>query len=212
MVTIAPELPGAINLIRELSRTGVVVSLGHSEATSEIASAAAAGGASMVTHLFNAMTGFHHRRDGLVVWALGRSDVSLGVIADGVHVAGAALSLVERCAGERVILVSDATAASLAPSGTYQQAGTPVVRHPDGRVTTFDDRLAGSGSVLAEIVPVWASETAGGFAGAIRSATYRPAAKVGIRCGLAAGYPANVVLWSEQCRVTTVIFRGTRVN
>ena len=96
LVTLAPELPGALELARELDARGVVVSLGHSDATP---AQAAAVPARMVTHLFNAMRPPHHRRPTLATWALLHDSVAVGLIADGVHVDPLGLQLVRRLAG-----------------------------------------------------------------------------------------------------------------
>ena len=113
LVTLAPELDGAADLIAALGRSGVVVSLGHSAAHEEQAEAAFAAGVSMLTHTFNAMAGLHHRAPGPVAAALLRHDVAFGLIADGVHVAPSLAVLLQRLAGERLVIVSDA----LAPYG-----------------------------------------------------------------------------------------------
>lgn len=108
LVTIAPERPGALDAIAELVRRGVTVSMGHSDATFDEVAAAAGVGASMGTHLFNAMSGLHHREPGLAAALLDRADLAVGLIADGHHVAAAMVRLAWRAAGERIVLVSDA--------------------------------------------------------------------------------------------------------
>jgi N-acetylglucosamine-6-phosphate deacetylase len=113
LVTLAPELPGAADVIGALRQEGVVVSLGHSAANEQQAAAAFEAGVTMLTHSFNAMAGLHHRAPGPVAAALLRGDVALGLIADGVHVAPSLAVLLQRLAGERLVIVSDA----LAPYG-----------------------------------------------------------------------------------------------
>jgi N-acetylglucosamine-6-phosphate deacetylase len=108
LVTLAPELEGAAEVIAALRRRGIVVSLGHSAADEEQAAAAFAAGVGMVTHTFNAMGGLQHRAPGPVAAALLRGDVALGLIADGVHVAPSMALLLQRLAPDRVVLVSDA--------------------------------------------------------------------------------------------------------
>lgn len=115
LVTVAPELPGAIEVITELVDRGVVVSLGHSNATFDEAMAGFEAGARMGTHLFNAMSGLHHRDPGLAAALLSdrfSADNSpcVGIIADGEHVAPEMVRLAARLAGERLLLVSDAVA------------------------------------------------------------------------------------------------------
>jgi N-acetylglucosamine-6-phosphate deacetylase len=113
LVTLAPELEGATALIQALRRAGVVVSLGHSEASEAQANAAYDAGVTMVTHAFNAVPGLLHRAPGPVAAAALRGDVALGLIADGVHVAPTMAVLLQRLAPQQVVLVSDA----LAPYG-----------------------------------------------------------------------------------------------
>jgi N-acetylglucosamine-6-phosphate deacetylase len=112
-VTLAPELEGAGAVIGALKELGIVVSLGHSEANETEASAAFGAGLSMLTHSLNAMAGLHHRAPGPVAAALLAGGVHLGLIADGVHVAPSMAVLLQRLAGDQLVLVSDA----LAPYG-----------------------------------------------------------------------------------------------
>lgn len=111
IVTLAPELPDATGTIERLSRAGIVVSLGHSQASVSEASCAFDAGASMGTHLFNAMSGLHHRSPGLAAALLLDSRASFGLIADGEHVAPDMVRLAWRIAPDRLLLVSDAVAA-----------------------------------------------------------------------------------------------------
>lgn len=118
IVTLAPELPGAVAAIEQLAAAGVVVSLGHSRATLAEAARGFDAGATMATHLFNAMGPLHHREPGLAGCALDRDDVFIGLIADGVHVHDAVVRLVLRAAPGRVVLVSDAAVETHRPDGT----------------------------------------------------------------------------------------------
>ena len=113
LVTLAPELDGAGEVIAALRRHGITVSLGHSAASEAQAASAYAAGVAMVTHAFNAMPGLHHRDPGPLAAALLQGDVALGLIADGVHVAPTMAVLLQRLAPDQVVLVSDA----LAPYG-----------------------------------------------------------------------------------------------
>ena len=121
VVTIAPELPGALDLIRLLAARGVVVSLGHSAATERQAAAGYEAGARSTTHLFNAMTGVDHRSPGLAVAALLEDDAWVELIADGLHVDPALWPLIRRLKpSDRLLLVSDA----LPIAGTNASQGT----------------------------------------------------------------------------------------
>ena len=113
LVTLAPELEGAAEVIEALRQRGILVSLGHSEANEQQAAEAFEQGVGMITHACNAMAGLHHRSPGPIAAAVLRGDVALGLIADGVHVAPSMAVLLQRLLPEQVVLVSDA----LAPYG-----------------------------------------------------------------------------------------------
>ena len=149
MVTLAPELPGAVDLIARLASTGVVVSLGHSDATADQAGIGFDAGARTVTHLFNAMRPFSHRDPGLAGVALSRSDVSLGVIADGVHVSPEALLPVWRAAATRTYIVTDAIAAAGMGPGLWT-LGEVEVEVEAGAARRHDGTLAGSVGTMDE--------------------------------------------------------------
>ena len=142
-VTLAPELPGALELIRQLSRRGVRVSLGHSEATYAEAQAGFEAGARGVTHLFNAMTGLHHRRPGLAAAALEHPEVISELILDGEHVHPAMARHARVSAQGRIALVSDAIRATGLSDGESELGGQRVCVK-DGRATLDDGTLAGS--------------------------------------------------------------------
>ncbi|MHB8174441.1 MAG: N-acetylglucosamine-6-phosphate deacetylase [Nitrospirota bacterium] len=147
VITIAPELPGALKLIEYCADTGVAVNMGHSEATFEEARDGAAAGASGVTHLFNAMSGLHHREPGLAAYALMDDDLYVEIIADGVHVHPEMVKLVLKLKPpDKILLVSD----------SLGQAKTPA--HPEPMPLYLPDEagrpatLAGGGLTLAECV------------------------------------------------------------
>ena len=124
--TLAPELPGALDAIRRLTAAGVLVSIGHSDATAAQAEAAADAGARLVTHLFNAMRPLHHREPGVVGQALADPRLTCGLIADLHHVAAPVCRLAFAAAAGRVVLVTDAVAAAGMPPGTYDLGGQQV--------------------------------------------------------------------------------------
>ena len=113
LVTLAPEQPGAEVLINQLRELGITVALGHSTADADQAALAFQRGVGMITHAFNAMPGLHHRAPGPLGEACRRGDIALGLIADGVHVHPTTAVLLQRLAGDQLVLVSDA----LAPYG-----------------------------------------------------------------------------------------------
>jgi N-acetylglucosamine-6-phosphate deacetylase len=200
MVTLAPERTGALAATRRLATAGVVVSLGHSDATAAQTAAAADAGARMVTHLFNAQRALHHREPGLPGLALSDDRFTLGLIADLHHVAAAVVRLVFRAAGERVALVTDATAAAGMPPGRYELGGGPVVVEPDDHVPRLPDgTIAGSSlrldAAVRHVVSVGVDP-----ATALLSATRVPADLLGRDDlgRLAPGACADLVWWDDD--------------
>lgn len=142
-ITLAPELPGAMAAIAHLTERGIVVSLGHSTADAELTYDAIDAGASAVTHIFNAMPPLHHRRPGLTGAALTHEAVWVTGIFDGVHLADEAARLVLATAGERVVAITDGTAAVAHPGGPIRLGDAQVVI-VDGAPRLADGTLAGS--------------------------------------------------------------------
>jgi len=206
IVTIAPELPGAIDLTRRLAALGVVVSLGHSAATLEQARAAYDAGARSTTHLFNAMSGVDHRDPGLAVAALDDDRAWAEIIADGNHVHPALWRLITRTKpADRLLLVSDALPMAGRPDGRGSIGGLAVeVR--DGRAT-----LAGTttlaGSVIALDTAVRNLVREGrGLAEAVLAAASNPAdlLEATDRGRLEPGRRAHVVELDDDLRVRRV--------
>ncbi len=169
--------PGALDLVRGLAADGVLVSLGHSDATAEQAHAGFDAGARSVTHLFNAMSPLRHRAPGLPGAALVRDGVTVQLVVDGHHLADDVVRLVWAAARGRVVLVTDATAASAREDGTYVLAGMPVEVRA-GAVRNDRGDLAGSALTLDAAVR---NACALGFdpAEVLASVTSRPAALLG---------------------------------
>ena len=211
LVTLAPELPGSLALTSALRRRGVRVSIGHTAASAEEAHEAARRGATAVTHLFNGMRGLHHRSPNVPGWARGEAKVALTVIPDGIHVHPVALRLIRRAAASRVILVTDASPAAGAPDGAYEIAGIPV-RAEGGRVRDSSGTHAGSALTLDEAVRLWARLTGAPLAEAVVAAAERPARLIGLRAGLRAGAPADLVLLRRGGHVAHVMRRGRWVR
>jgi N-acetylglucosamine-6-phosphate deacetylase len=150
-MTLAPELPGALELVEMLRERGVIVSFGHSDATAAEAREAFAHGVKTVTHIFNAMRPFAAREPGLAGAALVTSDVVVQVILDGVHLAEDTARLVWQAAGGRVALVTDAIAAAHAGDGAYTIAGVDF--EVEGGVARNSDQvLAGSTVCMIDAV------------------------------------------------------------
>ena len=208
LVTVAPELPGAIALIERLAARGIAVALGHSGASAEIARAAFDAGARLVTHVFNAMAPLHHRAPGLAGVALTDDRVGVGVIADGVHVDPVVLELIRRSAGPRSLLVTDATPATGAPAGSYVMAGVAISRGAGGSARTSEGRLAGSTLPLDEALRTWRAMTGATLAEAIFAASEAPAAAVSLPSTATAGGPADFVLLDAAARIRRVMLHG----
>jgi N-acetylglucosamine-6-phosphate deacetylase len=144
MATIAPELPGALDLIRELVGRGIVVSLGHSAATLEEGRAGIEAGATYATHLFNAMPGLGHREPGIIAALLADPRITVGTIPDTIHVHPAMLELAWRLVGpDRFSVVTDAIAAVGMAHGRYVLGGFEILVDETGP-RLADGRLAGS--------------------------------------------------------------------
>ncbi len=161
MVTLAPELPGALEAIRRIVDAGAVAAIGHTDATYEQARAAIDAGATVATHLFNAMRPVHHREPGPVVAALEDPRVTVELIHDGVHLHPALHRLVTADVGvDRVALVTDAMAAAGMSDGAYR-LGSLAVDVTDGVARVAGtDTIAGSTATTAADGADWQSRTA----------------------------------------------------
>jgi N-acetylglucosamine-6-phosphate deacetylase len=208
MVTLAPELPGALDLITRVVAAGAVASLGHTDATYDEAIAGIEAGARHATHTFNGMRELHHREPGAVGAVLDRYEVTCELIADGHHVHPAAVRLVARAKGARgVAFVTDAIAAAGRPDGDFHLGAVPV-RVRDGRATTHDGHLAGSTLTLDAAVR---NAVAWGIAlpDALAMASTVPARVLGLRKGrIAPGYDADLTILDADLRaVGTLVAR-----
>ena len=152
MMTLAPEVEGGVELVRELTKRGWIVSIGHTRAEIEILDQAYAAGARHMTHFMNAMPPLHHRKPGPVGWGLSRADVTCDVIADGVHLDPLMLRLLLRMKSpERLALISDAIAATGAGDGDYQIWGE-TISVTNGRTRNAQGSIAGSVITMLDAV------------------------------------------------------------
>jgi len=178
LLTLAPERAGALAAIERLASAGVVVSVGHSDATAETMAAAAEAGARMVTHVFNAQRGIHHREPGVAGAALADPRLVCGLILDGHHVVDTVARIALTAAPGRIALVTDAIAATGMPSGLYELGGAPVVVREDEPPRRSDGTLAGANlrldDAVARAVAIGATPAA-----AIEAATRVPADVLG---------------------------------
>jgi N-acetylglucosamine-6-phosphate deacetylase len=210
ILTLAPELPGALELIAAARQGGLVASLGHTDADYEQARAAIEAGATHAAHFYNAMRPFSHRGTGVIGAVLTSPEVSAELIADGVHVDEPAMRmLIELKSADRVILVSDGISATGMPDGKYR-LGTFQVTVKEGVCRNAQGKLAGSTltldralrNVVALGVPLGS---------ALRMITANPAKQIGLgsRKGvLAAGADADLVFLDDKLEISGVMTRG----
>jgi N-acetylglucosamine-6-phosphate deacetylase len=207
-VTLAPELPGALELVDVLRGHGVTVSCGHSDATAAEARDAFARGVKTVTHIFNAMRPFAAREPGLAGAALVSPDVVVQVILDGVHLADDTARLVWQAAAGRMALVTDAIAAARAGDGSYTLAGVDF-EVEDGVARNADEVLAGSTVCMIDAVRNLVALGAP-LEAALAAASELPARIAGRpELGtLAPGAEADVVVLDDGLEIVRVLVRG----
>jgi N-acetylglucosamine-6-phosphate deacetylase len=214
ILTLAPEIFGAMPCIDAARKAGVVVGMGHTDATYEQARAAMAHGVRHAVHMYNAMRPFSHRDSGVIGAVLTSPEVSAELIADGVHVDEAAMRLLLQAKGAGgVILVSDGLSATGMPDGKYM-LGQFEFTVSGGVCRNAEGNLAGStltlDRALRNIVALGAS-----VADAVRMLTLNPASLLGIefkKGALRVGADADVVLLDEGLHVAGVWARGVAVN
>lgn len=207
LVTLAPELPGALALVDLLVAEGVVVSVGHSAATAQEAHAAFDRGARTVTHLFNAMTTPTARAPGVAGAALARPDVLVQMICDGVHLAEDVVRLVRAAAGGRVALVTDAIAAAGVGDADVR-LGDVQVRVRAGEARRQDGTLAGSVLTMLGALRAYVAVGAS-LEEAVLAATTRPAELLGVRIGqLRPGDVADVAILDDTLELREALLAG----
>lgn len=212
-LTIAPELPNALEAIDVLVEAGVAVAVGHTEATYEQASEAFDRGARLLTHAFNAMPGIHHRAPGPVVAAMEDDRVTLELILDGMHVHPAVAALAFGGAPDRIALVTDAMAAAGVGDGDYQLGALAVSVNHGLAVLRGTDTIAGS--TLTQDVALRRALEFVEPRDAVCALTHTPAKALGLdhRLGLLAqGYAADAVLLDHDWTVSAVWADGAPVD
>ena len=220
-VTIAPELLGALDAIEQFRASGVVVGVGHSEASFDLTREAFDRGATVLTHAFNAMPGIHHREPGPVVAALKNPAVALELVLDGVHVHPDVVAMAFRAAPGRVALITDAMAAAGAGDGRYR-LGALEIEVADGtaRVVgtgtgTGTGTIAGSTLTQDHALRMAIDRVGLSPRDAVTALTLTPARVLGLddQLGrLAPGYAADAVRLSADWQVRGVWSAGARVN
>ena len=207
IITVAPEIEGAVDFIREASKV-CTVSLGHSTATYEEAMAGFEAGATHVTHLFNGMEPLHHRNPGLVGAAL-TAGANVELICDGLHIHPAVIMGMHRMFGEKLVIISDSLRCAGLSDGHYDLAGQEIVV-TDGKATLLDGTIAGSSSNLHEelknVVSYGMSLEA-----AIKAMTEAPAKAIGEFDNIGSldiGKAADMLLLDENLEIKAVIIDG----
>ncbi len=210
LLTLAPETPGALDLIRHATSQGVRVSLGHSNATYLEALAAIAAGATSATHTFNAMRPLDHREPGILTAVLETQNLYAELICDGIHVAPPLVRLWFRLKQQHAILVTDAMAATGMPDGSgYELAGLPVtVANGKATLTSNPGTLAGSVLTLDRAVANLQQFTRCTLAEAVRAASSQPAAMLGLAYPPIPGQPANFNQFSPTGHLQATYLHG----
>jgi N-acetylglucosamine-6-phosphate deacetylase len=213
LVTLAPELAGSIDLIRHLVAKDVRVAAGHSMATMTEMEDAMKTGLRMATHFYNAMRPFHHRGPGIIEAGLTIDDLSVGLIADGVHVHPAAVDIVLRCKPDgRVILVSDLAPVADAPDGRVTLDDRTIVAHGGAALLAGTTILSGSSTFLLEGVCNLVAWFDLPLPRAFRAASYDPAALLGLarrKGSLEPGKDADVIVLDRNLRLQCTVVEGT---
>lgn len=218
MVTLAPERAGGLDAIRQVTGAGVVAALGHTEATYAQTRAAVDAGATVATHLFNAMRPIHHREPGPVIALLEDPRVTVEVITDGVHVDGALYRHVTRSAGpDRVSLVTDAMAAAGMADGAYRIGPLDVDVSAGVAHLAGTDTIAGSTATMDRLFrfAVAHSELPRDEALqlAVRQSSINPARALGLPCpDLRTGTPADLVVLDDDLAVSAVMRHGQWIS
>ena len=211
IVTLAPELPGALDLVKGLSARGVLVAIGHTDADAATGRAAVDAGARYGTHLLNAMPKLDGLAPGLAAALLADDRVTIGLIADGIHVAPEMLDTVRRTAGPgRLSLVSDAIAGLDLPPGRVRLGDVDVVVGPEG-ARLADGRLAGAIAGLDVGLRTLVAATGCERAEAVAAVTSTPATLLGLDDGrgrLEVGGRADITLLTPELDVAATFVAG----
>lgn len=210
IVTLAPEMPGSQAFISSCCEQGIVVSMGHTNATYDEAKAAIEAGVSHATHLFNAMTGLTHRQPGVVGAAL-ESDVKCELIVDNVHVHPAAQRIVYRLKGpDKLILITDAMRACLLGPGEYDLGGQ-MVTVKDNEARLASGVIAGSVLRLNQAVRNFRQNTGASIVEAVNLVSLNPARQLGMdeqKGSIEIGKDADLVIVDDEMEVYATIVQG----
>ena len=216
MMTLAPELPGALELVPRLAGAGVIVSIGHSDASYAQAHAAAAAGARSATHLFNAMPPFHHREPGVLGATLDLPELNCELICDGIHVAPAAVRLAYRAKGQSgVRLITDATAAAGMPPGEYRLGAASFVVAEGAAPGAANGTIAGSTLTMDDAVRNAVRFLELPVEQVVALASANPARLLGLdarKGAIAAGFDADLTVLNDELHACATMVAGRWVR
>ncbi|CAH2713666.1 N-acetylglucosamine-6-phosphate deacetylase [Neobacillus rhizosphaerae] len=211
LVTLAPERPGGLEMIRYLKENGIIASIGHSDATYEEVGEAIEAGANHVTHLFNQMRGLHHREPGIVGAAFLRDELIAEIIVDGVHVRPEMVELAyKQKQSDGLILITDSMRAKCMKNGKYDLGGQEVTVQ-DGKAVLADGTLAGSILRLGQAVKNIVNYTGCSLENAIEMASVNPAKQLNVferKGSLAEGKDGDIVILDKNLEVFMTFCRG----
>lgn len=210
-MTMAPELPDAYKVAAIFRGEGVSLSIGHSDADYDEAVKALKSHWTHITHTYNAQTGLHHRRPGVVGAVMGSDEITAELIADLIHVHPGAMKALVRCIGtDRVVLVTDAMEAAGLPDGEYHLLGAKVTVS-DGKATQEDGTIAGSSAVLNQCVRNMNKKVGVPLQDAVKMATLNPARVIGEvskRGSLTEGKHADLIIIDDELNIYMTIVNG----
>ncbi|WP_042464154.1 N-acetylglucosamine-6-phosphate deacetylase [Neobacillus dielmonensis] len=211
LVTLAPELPNGIELVKYLKEKGIIASIGHTDATYEEVIEAIEAGVNHVTHLYNQMRGLHHREPGVVGAAFLKDELKAELIVDGVHVHPDMVKLAYKQKGKKgIILITDAMRAKCLKNGNYDLGGQDVTVK-DGKAVLSDGTLAGSILKLGQGVKNIVSFAGCQLEDAVEMAAVNPAKQLNIfdrKGSLSEGKDADIVILDENMDVYMTLCRG----
>jgi N-acetylglucosamine-6-phosphate deacetylase len=213
-VTLAPELPGGLDAVSQFTGSGVVVAVGHTEADLDQTRAAFEHGARILTHVFNAMPGIHHREPGPVVAGIDDPRITLELVLDGHHVHPDVAEMVFHAAPGRVALITDSMAAAASADGDYKLGNVNVSVRNGLAVLSGTSTIAGS--TLTQDAALRNAVTAVGLSlpDAVAALTAVPARALGLGSQLGLlepGYAADVVVLDDDLLVTSVWAAGVKI-
>ncbi|WP_257029080.1 N-acetylglucosamine-6-phosphate deacetylase [Neobacillus driksii] len=211
LVTVAPELENGTDFVRYLHETGVIASIGHSDAVHEEMEKAVQAGAKQVTHLFNGMRGIHHREPGVAGSALIFKELMVELIADGIHVRPEVMKLVINAKGtEGMILITDAMRAKCLKNGVYDLGGQDV-SVADGKALLADGTLAGSILKMNDSIKNILEAAEITLSKAVQMASVNPAKQLNVydrKGSISVGKDADITILSNEYQVEMTFCRG----